>query len=483
MVNVAGRSKGCSTCRQRRLKCDETTPECSQCVKKGFRCSGPRTGAVFIHALPHRPSALRSTESRPRDAARRSAIQPASRVRDEHPSRPSLLSNYQPSRVEIFDQLFVSHFIDSFAFVKPNPGKQSSTWLDELAELIVSPTHNVAKYSIRSSSMFFYGFMTQNVAMQTEASRWYLKALQGLQNHLLKEKPSSFSGDMICAAVMLTHFESLAGTAPGAWFQHVRGASMMIATGGPESCRQGFLHDAISALFRNEQHPFSTDEWMSVPFELLPKGPFDELVDIFFSLLPCLALADGVTNSSGNDFHNYKTQLNNMVYRMITRLHIWWSQCFARTDLSQPNPEANIPTSNEPIYLPDSPHDVPLLPHRDMPTTALAALFYAANVIVYRLLFLVSSSAHQYEHRIQKHVQATLSTLEFVSTTPKPVSERGFIMVALPLRIVQIWAPCAEGDNAVGASLDRWAQDMPSSAAPTEFFAHVASHIHNNYLK
>ncbi|KAJ5100524.1 hypothetical protein N7456_006576 [Penicillium angulare] len=447
--------------------------KCSQCVKKGFRCPGPRTEAFFIHALPHRPLASRSTESRAKDVARRNTIQPAYKVRDENAACQSLLSNYQPSRVEIFDQLFVSHFIDSFAFVKPNSGKQSSTWLDELAELIVSPTQNVAKYSIRASSMFFYGFMTQNVAMQTEASRWYLKALQGLQNHLSKEDPSSFSGDMICTAVMLTHFESLAGTAPGAWFQHIADGELALLESNTSS--------AISALFRNEQHPFSTDEWMSVPFELLSKGPFDELVDVFFSLLPCLALADNVINSSGNDVRTQKAQLVTMVHQIIMRLHIWWSQCFARTDLSQANPEANIATSNQPISLPENPDYVPLLPHRDMPTTALAALFYAANVIVFRLLFLVSPSAYEYEYRIQNHVQATFSALEFVSTAPKPVSERGLIMVALPLRIVQIWAPCAEEDNAVRGSLDKWAQDMPPSAAPTEFFAHVASHIHNHY--
>jgi hypothetical protein len=75
-----------------------------------------------------------------------------------------------------------------------------------------------------------------------------LKALQGLQYHLSQQLSSSFSGDVICAAVMLTHFESLADTAPGAWFQHVRGASLMVARGGPESCRQGFLHNIFRHL-------------------------------------------------------------------------------------------------------------------------------------------------------------------------------------------------------------------------------------------
>lgn len=31
---------GCSTCRTRRLKCDEERPECHRCVKSGWKCDG-----------------------------------------------------------------------------------------------------------------------------------------------------------------------------------------------------------------------------------------------------------------------------------------------------------------------------------------------------------------------------------------------------------------------------------------------------------
>ncbi|USP73633.1 hypothetical protein yc1106_00907 [Curvularia clavata] len=47
MVNVAGRSKGCSTCRKRRIKCDETQPICLRCQKLGVPCDGPKT-LVFV---------------------------------------------------------------------------------------------------------------------------------------------------------------------------------------------------------------------------------------------------------------------------------------------------------------------------------------------------------------------------------------------------------------------------------------------------
>lgn len=223
-------------------------PECLQCMKKGLRCPGPRTGAIFIHALPSQPQAVCSMNGTPGNTSCQKAMTTPYQTVYDRRVHSLLPSSYQPSRAEMFDQLFVSHFIESFAFKEPCSGKQLPTWLDELAELIISPTHDVVKHSIRASSALFYGFLAQDIAIQTEASRWYLKALQGLQYHLSQQLPSPFSGDMICTAVMLTHFESLAGTAPGAWFQHVRGASIMIARGGPESCCQGFLHNIFRHL-------------------------------------------------------------------------------------------------------------------------------------------------------------------------------------------------------------------------------------------
>jgi hypothetical protein len=221
---------------------------------------------------------------------------------------------------------------------------------------------------------------------------------------------------------------------------------------------------------------------MTVPFEKLPKGPFDELVDVYFSLLPCLAIADEMIAATGEEFYSFRAELSTMVHHIITHLHTWWSQCAFRMDLNQANPKPNTPVCKKRhIDTPSDPYDIPLLPHMDMPSAALSALFDAANVIVFRLLSLVSSSAHIYEYRIQQHIQSIVSALEFVTNMPRPVSQRGFIMVALPLRIIQIWAPCSSmeiGDDTARPLVDKWAQDATSSAAPAEFFAHVAAYIH-----
>lgn len=94
--------------------------------------------------------------------------------------------------------------------------------------------------------MFFYGSLVDDVSIRTEANKWYVKALQGLR-YLLAQQTGEFTGDVICSAVMLAHYETTAGTSGEAWFQHVQGAARMLQSGGPASCRDGFLHQ----LFRH----------------------------------------------------------------------------------------------------------------------------------------------------------------------------------------------------------------------------------------
>ncbi|KAJ8096936.1 hypothetical protein POJ06DRAFT_36431 [Lipomyces tetrasporus] len=42
MVGVAGGSKGCLTCRKRKIKCDLEAPVCLQCIRSRRQCSGPK---------------------------------------------------------------------------------------------------------------------------------------------------------------------------------------------------------------------------------------------------------------------------------------------------------------------------------------------------------------------------------------------------------------------------------------------------------
>ncbi|KFY13912.1 hypothetical protein V492_02976, partial [Pseudogymnoascus sp. VKM F-4246] len=48
MVGVPGKFKGCNTCRDRRVKCDNVRPKCQKCVGSGRECRGYDREMIFI---------------------------------------------------------------------------------------------------------------------------------------------------------------------------------------------------------------------------------------------------------------------------------------------------------------------------------------------------------------------------------------------------------------------------------------------------
>lgn len=49
MVGVAGKSKGCTTCRRRKVRCGQEQPHCANCIRTGRACEGYSRFPVFIN--------------------------------------------------------------------------------------------------------------------------------------------------------------------------------------------------------------------------------------------------------------------------------------------------------------------------------------------------------------------------------------------------------------------------------------------------
>lgn len=224
-------------------------------------------------------------------------------------------------------------------------------------------------------------------------------------------------------------------------------------------------------MFKNANHVFSSPQWTTIPFETHPKGPFDQLVDILFSLLPCLTIANQMIQSRANEPRVLTAELKTLALETISRLHHWWAQCIAVKDLGEFNAGVRANTAKaDSEDLPFRPDHFPILPQSDMPTAALGALYDAANILAFRLLFLVLPSACLYEPRIQRHAQSILSAKKFISTIPGPVSNRGSTMVGFPFQILRIWCPPVESGDAQG---------LPD--ASDKLFANVAAYVLQPY--
>ncbi|UPK92342.1 hypothetical protein LCI18_003277 [Fusarium solani-melongenae] len=452
MVNVPGRSRGCATCRKRRVKCDESLPECLACVRMGLPCPGARTGTFFVHAVPRPSSSHAECSSTPR------------------------LPGPQPSRTSAFDQLFVSHFVESFFGTMkppPAPGTPPKIWLHELPVFLASSEPSSAKPAIRAASMISYGTLAGDVSIKTAARKWYAEALHHLQC-LLTKGNVTVDESIICAVVMFIHFETWAGTSQKAWLRHLKGAAMLLQVAGPESCRVGFMHQIFSHLrFQMAMPVFASQDWMTIPFQVYPKLIFDQLIDVLLNLLKCLSVADQLIKSESRG--NLRLTLDAHIRDSMLQASQWWSGCIENNPFGQISPKQGCgPDESQ-----------PLLTHTSVPAAALCSLYDAANLIAFRLLHLVSPSASSHDLHVRQHAQAILSASQFIDEVSGPAPDRGSIMIALQLKVVSLWSPSSEHRNMALALLQREKHQggglSDISAVSHEYFADVAAYILQHY--
>ncbi|KAK1252214.1 hypothetical protein MKX08_003401 [Trichoderma sp. CBMAI-0020] len=489
MVNVAGRSRGCATCRKRRVKCDQSLPECLRCLGMGIKCPGARTDAFFVHTVVPDVS-LRDSPS--------AALTP---IKSKSPHtmmtmHPSRLSALQPSRANAFDQFFVSHFIDAFfGSARPSlpiPNGPSKIWLHELPGFLASPCPSPVQYSIRAASMLSYGTIAGDVSIKTEACRWYMRALQSLRHLLsLDDLGSSLYSpeSTVCAAVMLIHFETSAGTSPKAWLPHVNGAASLLEAQGPERCRDGFMHQIfrhlrlqtfVAAMADNRLHPFASLQWTTVPFENHPKLIFDNLVDVLFVVLKCLSTANHLIASDASNTREMQAELGSLIQDARLQIHEWRSEAIFYVSLKEDHSPSvseteDVATSLDPRHF--------MLPYTDIPSAALVSLYDAANMIVLRLLHLVSPTASLYDARIQQHTQSILSAHEMISEKSSSEPGRGSIMMVQQLKIAALWSSSSQQRAAAVKTLQGFRKGgFAGISAPShEYFADVAAYILCHY--
>ncbi|OAQ76555.1 Zn(2)-C6 fungal-type DNA-binding domain-containingprotein [Purpureocillium lilacinum] len=394
------------------------------------------------------------------------------------------LSVVQPSRAAAFDQLFVSYFIESFDQTRHvgSPGGRSAHWLDRLPAFLAA-SDSAPKFAIRAASMLSYGTAATDISIKADAYVWYARALPALRAVLARGKPPVMDG-AVCAAVMLMHFETWAKSSDKAWVPHVKGVCTMLGAAGPHSCRVGFLHNVfchvrlqacVEAMSENILHPFASPEWMTTPFELVPKTFFDELVDLLFLVQKCLARADQLMRNGVNDCTMDKA-LHSWIHGAMSLQYAWLQRYVSTIQMSERRlpgmPQSTTSLSTCPEHLD--------ITYTTVSAAALISLYHTVNLLLLRLL----QPQQEYIVRIQRHAEAILSANDFVLSAPGPSAEFGPVMMLLQLKVASLWgAPSAEriaAESALQRHRMRYGGLMSVFDTEGGYFADLAAWVLSN---
>ncbi|PGG96400.1 hypothetical protein AJ79_09595 [Helicocarpus griseus UAMH5409] len=242
MVNVAGRSKGCSTCRQRRVKCDEHRPICVRCEKGGFKCDGPKEVRFIKGTIVKSRRSLHQTP----------------------PSAP--LNGNEFERYICFMLKYTTRGDP----IEVATRKMASIGVSR-ANATVS-TKGVSHQAIMSFAMIFFGTEHRRNSITKGGYAMYGVALKQI-NHALSDPICYKHNELILSVLTLAVLETLVPTGMGINFKHMRAVEELlrlqdISSPIPAHLPALYLHvrhlAIFSALWVREPSILARPDWKRV---------------------------------------------------------------------------------------------------------------------------------------------------------------------------------------------------------------------------
>ena len=249
MVGVAGRSRGCKTCRRRRVKCgmsvlaritsfrliprdchhtnhmaDEHHPLCKRCEKAGYTCEGyqDRNFIIFDNTIKHE-NAIQSYKTIPKLSSTKSTSSATNSVTNSESARDS--SSVTPDSVSAdlvkFDKYSLpwicnprlespsldrKELYHSFMWKYFYRGAESRMKLFRVPGADLNVRSSLAYMSSQALSTSFFGFKTGSQDIMIEGQKLYGSALLHL-NYALSHRSPKNDCDVLAAIVMLCLFE------------------------------------------------------------------------------------------------------------------------------------------------------------------------------------------------------------------------------------------------------------------------------------
>ncbi|KAE8371315.1 hypothetical protein BDV26DRAFT_286888 [Aspergillus bertholletiae] len=330
MVGVAGKSKGCNTCRKRKIACDQQRPACAQCARSNRVCGGYLRERVFVMVQPAAEKKHIFLKPQPLELSSHSKLSEngikvwqrssgSTQVRSKQPfysfTERGMAYGAMQNRHTRYNlvQAFLSN-----CFPAQQPRSTARSWIVLLAEL---PTGgNALELSSAAVAASVMGRMCQNPTLIRESLKLYTKGLQQLQRALWD--PGLMREDGTLAACMaLSLYEALECPSAGseAYFSHCQGILALVEARGVDAHSSGAGHQLflgvripgiLYGLERQTPNFIFDPVWIEQPWAATPKPFFHRVTD-------CLAKAPGILQRVRSLPHLSPDQQCHLIHELI----------------------------------------------------------------------------------------------------------------------------------------------------------------------
>ncbi|MCJ1338537.1 hypothetical protein MMC09_003826 [Bachmanniomyces sp. S44760] len=289
------RSKGCRTCRQRRVKCDETHPECQRCRKLSLSCAG--YDDVFFDEGPKAKARAHAKQL----VVRREKPQ-GSRSPSPNIETIMKLAELPPSGYQ--ETVFFAYLLQNLFAGSPR-ADEVKRWVTDGLPANGSPSMNPA--AIKALATVYFGRKHHQDDLINQGAQHYSAALLNL-SHDLQDPKSAYSQEVLDTSFILELYEIIVCTKRHSWLQHAGGIARLMEARGPwkhqkqpqlniyEQHRMVIVVESLSA---RKKCFLEQEIWKTVPWALDPgsKSVTHYLIDSMCDL-PGL-LSDTISLESG----------------------------------------------------------------------------------------------------------------------------------------------------------------------------------------
>ncbi|EWC47275.1 hypothetical protein DRE_03394 [Drechslerella stenobrocha 248] len=377
MVGVAGRSKGCKTCRERKIKCDEGRPGCTRCLKIGRECPGYARPLHFVYSTQQKISPISweeaptttiesdqlqvvvantvsrkpkaGSKARQKEAARSNSTSTISdalvapNVTQRTPLNVCIPFNRSEAYVNVYVQDFIHVSAPRRTFSKDAmvPYRFGHIYPLEFRTGDTPETRKELEDAYSACAATYFALKEKDVSSKIHGHILYLKLLRQLKGHVKNGLANSDPAVFLYICMMASHYEVLTSWSTMTWLYHLTALGRLISSLGPHS-----FHDPLAAAILEIVRPYivlvgimerkrsflEQEVWISVPAQSYPggKSPWNQLTDLSTSF-PRLfeegyALAQNITHSAAT------LHLENLT-AILSKLFAWrrkWSQTYGR---------------------------------------------------------------------------------------------------------------------------------------------------------
>ncbi|KAL4891219.1 hypothetical protein BDV59DRAFT_70638 [Aspergillus ambiguus] len=306
MVGVP-HSGGCRTCIQRRVKCDQTRPECRRCQSRAIQCPGYRKILRFYHSTPASDdfvdaiSLARTRHTGDRDAQTSKLAVLTRPTMDESVAPSLVMESLDLQLKEVFGNMITATFPVTFATFTQ---RVDPDWKVFVRHHATSQPLAIT-LCVRCLNTWYLAVQHQDKDKTTASRHMYNRALCSL-NGLLRNPSMVKSDTTLACAILLAVYEMWDGVGPNSWLVHSRGVKALFRLRGPGAHLHGFGRTLFTtyrsflvadALCHQEPCFLAETEWRQMVMESLATeerdGERSELVEVTENLFNEITFCPG----------------------------------------------------------------------------------------------------------------------------------------------------------------------------------------------